>query len=126
MNPRTELEARRESLLCQMRLIRSMKRGTLSVRSEKVRLKGEKQPVLRGPYPLFVRREGKRTVGRRLHSAEEVAQVREDIAAHDRFMALCKEYAEVTERLGELDRAGALEGEALKKTSKSPSRRTRK
>lgn len=126
MNPRTELEARRESLLCQMRLIRSMKRGTLSVRSEKVRLKGEKQPVLRGPYPLFVRREGKRTVGRRLHSAEEVAQVREDIAAHDRFMALCKEYAEVTERLGELDRADALEGEALKKTSKSPSRRTRK
>jgi len=103
-----------------------MKRGTLSVRSEKVRLKGEKQPVLRGPYPLFVRREGKRTVGRRLHSTEEVAQVREDIAAHDRFMALCKEYAQVTERLGELERAAALEGEALKKTSKSPSRRVRK
>ena len=126
MNTRTELEARRESLLCQMRLIRSMKRGTLSVRSENVRLKGEKQPVLRGPYPLFVRREGKRTVGRRLHSTEEVAQVREDIAAHDRFMALCKEYAQVTERLGELERAAALEGEALKKTSKSPSRRVRK
>jgi hypothetical protein len=126
MNTRAELEARRESLLCQMRLIQSMKRGTLSIRTEKIHLKGEKEPVLRGPYPLFVRREGKRTVGRRLRSPQEVAQVREDIAAYERFWALCTEYAEVTEQLGEWERAAAAQDEALKKTPKSLSKRTRK
>jgi hypothetical protein len=126
MSTLAELEAHRESLLSQMRLIRSMKRGTLSVRPEKVTLKGKKEPALRGPYPLFVRREGKRVVGRRLHSAEEVAQVREDIAAYERFMNLCKEFVAVTEQLSDAEHAGALQDAALKKTPKSPSRRTRK
>jgi hypothetical protein len=109
-----------------MRLIQSMKRGTLSIRPEKIRVKGEKEPVLRGPYPLFVRRDGKRTVGRRLRSAEEVAQIREDIAAYERFMALCKEYAQVTEQLGDLDRTTTAPIEALKKKPKSRSKPTRK
>ncbi len=126
MSTRTELEARRETLLNQMRQIQSMKRGTLSIRQEKVRLKSEKEPVLRGPYPLFVRREGKRTVGRRLRSEDEVARVREDIGAYERFKALCNEFAEVTEQLGEMDQTRAAQIETLKKTLKSPSRRMRK
>jgi hypothetical protein len=121
-----ELEARRETLLSQMQLIQSMKRGTLSIRPQKVRRKGQKEPVLLGPYPLFVRTEGKRSVGRRLHSPQEVAQVREDIAAYERFMGLCKEFAQVTERLGELERIETPLGERLKKGLKSRSNRTRK
>jgi len=126
MSTRVELEAQRETLLSQMRLIRSMKRGTLSIRPEKVFLKGRKEPVLRGPYPLLVRREGKRTVGRRLRSVDEVAQAREDIAAYERFMALCKEFVELTERLSEVERATAAQTGTLKKTPKSPWKRTRK
>jgi hypothetical protein len=125
MKRHDELEAERETLLSQMRLIRSMKRGTLSIRPEKVRRKGHKEPVLLGPYPLFVRNEGRRTVGRRLRSPEEVAQVREDIAAYERFMVLCKEFAQVTEHLGELERTAA-EAEALKKGLKSRSSGARK
>jgi hypothetical protein len=126
MNRREALQARRETLLEQMRSTRSMKRGTLSIRPEKVHRKGRKEPVLLGPYPLFVRREGKRTVGRRLGSPQEVAQVREDIAAYDRFMALCKEFAEVTEALGDLERAEAASDEAVKKGRWSRSNRVRK
>jgi len=125
MRRHDQLEAQREALLSQMRLIRSMKRGTLSVRPEKVRRKGHKEPVLLGPYPLLVRREGKRTVGWRLRSAQEVAQAREDIAAYERFVALCKEFAQATEELGELERAEAAE-EGLKKGLKSRSSRVRK
>ena len=121
-----QLEAQRETLLNQMRSIRSMKRGTLSIRPEKVRHKGQKEPVLRGPYPLFVRREGKRTVGRRLRSPEEVAAVREDIAAYARFMALCKAFSEVTEKLGELERERGASEEALKRGRNSRSSRARK
>ena len=126
MRRHDELQAQREALLSQMRLIRSMKRGTLSIRPEKVRRKGQKEPVLLGPYPLFVRSEGKRTVGRRLRSPKEVAQAREDIAAYERFVALCKEFAQATEQLGELERAEVAEAEALKKGLLSRSSRTRK
>jgi hypothetical protein len=126
MRRHDELEAQREALLSQMRLIRSMKRGTLSIRPEKVHRKGQKEPVLLGPYPLFVRSEGKRSVGRRLRSPEEVAQAREDIAAYERFVVLCKEFAQTTEQLGELGRAEAAEAEALKKGFKSRSSRARK
>lgn len=125
MQRQDELEAQREALLSQMRLIRSMKRGTLSVRPEKVRHKGQKDPVLLGPYPLFVRREGNRSLGRRLRMPQEVAQVREDIAAYDRFMVLCREFVRATEALGDVERAQVAEDE-LKKGLKSRSSRARK
>jgi hypothetical protein len=126
MKEHAELEGQREVLLSQMRLIRSMKRGTLSIRTEKVRRKGQREPALLGPYPLFVRTEGKRTVGRRLHSAEEVAQVREDIAAYERFLGLCKEFALATEQLGEWERSATQSEESVKKGLKSRSSGTRK
>jgi len=126
MKAAKDLEVQRGAVLSQMRLIRSMKRGTLSIRPEKVYRKGQKEPVLLGPYPLFVRSEGKRSVGKRLRSPEEVAQVREDIAAYERFVALSKEYVELTEQLGELERLDGREQETLKKTPKWLSRKTRR
>jgi hypothetical protein len=126
MKKAQQLEAKREALLSQMRSIRSMKRGTLSIRPEKVRRKGHKEPVLLGPYPLFVRREGKRTLGQRLRSPQQVAQVREDIAAHERFVTLCKEFVVLTEQLGELERQATASEEAVKKGLKSRSSRTGK
>ena len=71
-----------------MRSIRTMKRGTVSVRYEKVRHRGNPEPVLRGPYGLFVRQEGGHSVGRRLHSPAEIAQAREEVAAYERFQGL--------------------------------------
>ncbi len=63
--------------------------------------------MLLGPYPLFVRREANSSVGRRLRTPQEVAQVREDIAAYDRFMALCEEFVQATEELADVERAQA-------------------
>ena len=121
-----EVEQQREAVLAQMRGIRSMKRATLSVRHEKVRHLGRKAPVLRGPYGLLVWREGHRNKGKRLRSAQEVAQAREDVAGYKRFKALCEEFIALTERLGELERREAVSQEALKRGLKRRSSRAGK
>jgi len=120
-----ELIARRDSILKEMGSIRSMKRGTITEQYLKVRHEGQSEPVLRGPYYLFSRKENKRTVGKRLTSAAELAQARADVAAHKRFVQLCREFEELTERLGELERE-LPDDEAQKKTPRLRSRGTRK
>ena len=120
-----DLESRREAILEEMRAIRSMKRGTINEQFLKVPHKGRKEPVLRGPYYMFTRREGGRTVGKRLTTPAELAQVRADLAAHKRFIALCKEFGELTEKLGELERLGK-DDDQKKKRRSSPSNKTRK
>lgn len=90
-----------------MRLIRGMKRGTSSVRPEKVPHKGRKGPVLLSPYRLFVRREGNTSVGRWLRTPREVTQVREDIAAYGRLLVPCRELVRATEELDDVERAQA-------------------
>lgn len=120
-----ELEKRREQVLEQMRSIRSMKRGTISEQYFPVVRGGKPSGERRGPYYVLSRREGERTVSRRLRSAGEVRQAREAIDAHRRFVDLCKEYEELTERLGEWEgSAPAVPGE--KKRRRSPSSRTGK
>lgn len=99
-----ELEARRNAILEQMRSMRSMKRGTINEQFLKVRLKGKEQPLLRGPYYVFSRREGNKTVSKRLTSPAQLQQVKRDIEVHKRFLALCKEFEVLTERLAELER----------------------
>jgi hypothetical protein len=81
--------------------------------------------VLRGPYYLISRRGGKKTVGYRLTSEAELARARRDVEAHQRFTALCREYEELTERLGRLERESG-EGLAEKKRRRSRSRGTGK
>ena len=102
-----ELERQRDQVLEQMRSIRSMKRGTINQQYFPVIRGGKESDQLRGPYYVFSRREGKRTISRRLRWKEQVEQAREGIAAHQHFVALCKQFEELTERLGELQRRGA-------------------
>ena len=66
-----ELEEKRESVLKEMRSLRSLKRGSISKQYLEVPQKG-KPPEKRGPYYVFSRREGKRTVSRRLRTEEEL------------------------------------------------------
>ena len=117
-----ELEARRDAILEEMRSIRSMRRGTINEQFLKVRLKGKEQPLLRGPYYVFSRREGNKTVSKRLSSPAKLQRVKKEVEVHKRFVALCKEFEVLTQRLGELDRA--LEGMSEKKRPRSPSNRT--
>jgi hypothetical protein len=123
METLADLETRRERLLVEMRAIRSMKRATINEQFLKVPHKGKAEPVLRGPYYVMSWREKGKTVGRRLTSQTQLNQARKDIEAHKRFLGLCQEFVQVTERLGELERRKEDEGEQEKKRRRSRSSR---
>jgi hypothetical protein len=124
MNTIRELEARRSAILEEMRSMRSMKRGTINEQFLKVRLKGKEQPVLRGPYYVLSRREGNKTVSKRLSSPTQLQEANKDVEVHKRFVALCKEFELLSERLGELERQ--VQGGPEKKRPSSPSNKTRR
>ena len=114
-----EIERRREAILRQLRDMRSMRRGTINEQYLRVRLKSQEEPVLRGPYYVLSRREGKGTVSQRLTTSEELAQARKDVAAHKRFVGLCQELERLTERLGELEGEGP-DRETKRRRRRSP------
>lgn len=122
MNPLHDLEARRNDLLEKMRSIRSLERGTITEQFFHKLRPGEKKPTRQGPYYVFSRREGGRTVSRRLISPSEIEQARQDVQAYKEFVALCQEFVEVTEALGRLERKDS-EGDREKKRRRSPSNR---
>jgi len=119
-----EIEARRKALLQELAGMRSLRRGTLNQQYFQVRRRGELEPVRRGPYYVLSRREGDRTVSRRVRPAE-VERTRAEIAGHRRFRELCRELEALTERLGELERELAKAGRE-KKRRRSRSSRTRR
>lgn len=125
MNQIKEIEERRGEILREMAGIKSLRRGSITKQYLKVRHKGKKAAVVRGPYYVLSRREGGKTQSRRLTSEAEVARAREEVAAHERFRELCREFEELTERLGELCRVEDEAG-AEKKRRRLRSNRTRK
>ncbi len=125
MNTVKELEARRNAIIEQMRSIRSMRRGTINGQHFKTRLKGRKGVVLQGPYYVLSRREGEKTVSKRLRSPVELEQARKDVAEHKTFLGLCQEFERLTARLGELER-GEQGLEQEKKEFRSLSNKMRK
>jgi len=94
-----EIEARRKEILKEMGQIKSMKRGTLTEQYLKVRHRGKKEPVLRGPYYVLSRHAGGGTVSRRV-SLKELSKVRRELEEAKRFRELCREFEELTEELG--------------------------
>jgi len=117
-----KIEAQRLAILNSFQAIRSMRRGSITEQFFPVQRRGQKQAARRGPYYVFTRHRGSRSVSQRLTTPEALQQAREDIEAFQRFRALCREYEQLTERLGELERTT----EAEKKRSKSRSRKTEK
>jgi len=125
MNEINKIEKRRDAILEQMQGIRSMERGSITEQYLKVAHKGKKEPVRKGPYYVFSRREGNKTVGYRLKTPEELTRARWDVEAHKEFRKLCRQFEELTEQLGRLSRDEGVEGKGKKKR-RSPSNRTPK
>lgn len=121
----SQLERERRTLLESMQALRAMRPGTVVSQYLKVSHRGQAEPALRGPYWVYTRKVQGRTLSQRL-SAAEAEPLRRETEAYHRFQELCRRYAEVTERLGELERAEAQDEAVKKKSRKSPSRKTRK
>ena len=125
MNTLKELEARRRAILDEMCSIRSMRRGTINEQFLKVKSKSSGEDVVRGPYYVISRNENGRTVSERLRTPEELKRAQDDVNKRKKFAELCEEYAQITERMGELERT--LPDESLgKKLRRLRSRRMRR
>ncbi len=121
MSTLNRVRERRQRIVQEMLALDSLKRGTLNEQFLRVPQKGQAEPALRGPYYVLSRKEGGKTVSERVAPAQ-VERVRQDIARYARFTALCREFAELTETLGELEREADVPQEALKKSPNSPRR----
>ena len=95
------LRQRRQELLSRIGLIEEMRRGSVTRQFLKVRLKGQSEPVLSGPYALFTRKSGGRTVGRRLRDPEEVRRLEQQVENYHVFQGLCRQLVELSEQICE-------------------------
>lgn len=119
MNFIPDIEQRRETILKEIGAMRSLCTASLSEQMLAVKHKGKKEPVMRGPYFVLSHRLDGKTRSRRVRK-NELEQVKRDVGNHKRFVTLCKEFEELTERLGELERTQEADMEKLKKKPKSP------
>jgi len=115
-----QIEERRKQILLEMASIRSLERASLKEQMMPVQHKGKEEPVLRGPYYVLARWENGKTRSRRV-SRDELERVRQDVANHQQFQSLSREFEELTERLGQLERQASVSEETLKKGLKSRS-----
>jgi hypothetical protein len=110
-----QIEARRDQILEEMRGIRCLCRGSLTEQTfESKRRNG---PVKQGPYFVLSWREKGKTKSRRV-PREEVTGLKSKISERQRFSALCHEFEELTEQLGQLER-GAVGPEKKLRRSRS-------
>jgi len=107
MDSLQQIEAQRLAILDSIKSIRSMRRGSITEQFFPAGRKGQKQTVRRGPYYVFTRHQGSKTVSRRLTTPEALQQAREDVEAFKSFQALCRDYERLTEKLGALERETA-------------------
>ncbi len=109
------IEAQRESVLEQMRAIRSAHPGGVSGQMLRGTRGDGAEPVDRGPYFSLQWYEKGKPRRERLRSPEDVRRAREDTGNCRRIHELAGQFAELTQRLGELERDREAAGERQKK-----------
>jgi hypothetical protein len=120
-----QIEARRREVADAMLAIGSMCQGALSEQYLKAPGKGKEEQAQYGPYFVLSRWEQGKNRSRRIR-ADEVGEVKRDLANYQTFTRLCEEFASLTEELGRLKREQPGLDAASKKKSRSHSKRTRK
>ncbi|MBM3289706.1 MAG: hypothetical protein FJY92_06100 [Candidatus Hydrogenedentes bacterium] len=120
------LEGLRDEILNEMRAIRAMRPGTVSEQFLTGKRKGSKDTIRRGPYYLWQYYDGGKPVRERLTSDDEIRRAREEVNNYKRFIRLCKEFEELTGKLGALEREQAASDGAKKRGLKSRPRNRRR
>jgi hypothetical protein len=123
MNKIAHLETQRDKILKEIREIRAMRKGSVTEQYLKVKQQDQEEPALRGPYYLYSRKEKGKTVGRRLKK-DEVPRYQEEVDNFHYFQSLCDEYAQTTEKLGDIEQE--ISEEVEKKQRKSRLKKKRK
>lgn len=97
----TKLQEARQEILTHMALIEEMRRGSITRQFLKIKLKGQKEPALAGPYALFTCKKNGRTVGRRLRDAQEIRRLEHQVQNFHTFQNLCRRLVEISEKICE-------------------------
>jgi hypothetical protein len=100
-SPLSKLRQARQEILTHIALIEEMRRGSVTRQFLKIKLKGQREPVLTGPYALFTCKKNSRTVGRRLHDAEEIRRLEHQVQNFHTFQNLCRRLVEISEKICE-------------------------
>lgn len=96
-----KLRQTRQEVLTHIALIEEMRRGSVTRQFLKIKLKGQKEPVLAGPYALFTCKKNGRTVGRRLRGPEEIRRLEHQVQNFHAFQNLCRRLVEISEKICE-------------------------
>lgn len=95
-----QLAVRRHEIIEEIEMIKSMRKGTLNKRYNKVKNK-KGEDVLNGPYYVLTKKgAGNKTVSDPI-PATDAPRVQEDVENYKRFRQLADEYVDVCERLSQ-------------------------
>jgi len=100
-SPLEKFRQARQEILTRIALIEEMRRGSVTRQFLKIKLKGRKDPIFSGPYALFTCKKNGRTVGRRLHEAEEISRLEHQVQNFHSFQNLCRRLVEISEKICE-------------------------
>jgi hypothetical protein len=96
-----KLRQARQEVLTHIGLIEEMRRGSVTRQFLKMKLKGQREPALAGPYVLFTCKKNGRTVGRRLRGTEEIRRLEQQVQNFHTFQNLCRRLVEISEKICE-------------------------
>ena len=96
-----KIQQARQEILSHIGLIEEMRRGSVTRQFLKIKLKGQKEPALAGPYALFTCKKNGRTVGRRLRDVEEIHRLEHQVQNFHTFQNLCRRLVEISEKICE-------------------------
>lgn len=97
----SKLEQQRQNLLQQLSGLPQLRRGSLTEQFLTVKRK-DGSKVKRGPYPLLTRKQGQKTVSKRLTDATLVPVYRQQIGAMRQFESVVDQLVQVGEQLSDL------------------------
>jgi hypothetical protein len=95
----SKLRQVRQEILTQIAVIEEMRRGSVIRQFLKIKLKGQREPTLSGPYALFTFKRKGKTVSRRLHDIEEVRRLEQQVENYHVFQQLCRKMVEIGEAI---------------------------